>query len=97
MNAVSKVTNGEMADLVINCAPVEETEMASIMTAKVDGTVYFFTMRTSFAKAALGAEGIGSDATLIIGNGYAPGHSDLALEIIRKHKNLRKLFEEVYA
>ncbi|MBT3235717.1 MAG: L-erythro-3,5-diaminohexanoate dehydrogenase [Bdellovibrionales bacterium] len=94
--AVSEVTNGEMADLVINCAPVENTEMSSIMTAKNSGTVYFFTMATSFTKAALGAEGIGSDATLIIGNGYAPNHDMIALDIVRKHKKLRAMFEQQY-
>jgi L-erythro-3,5-diaminohexanoate dehydrogenase len=94
--AVSEATNGEMADLVINCAPVENTEMSSIMAAKNSGTVYFFTMATSFTKAALGAEGIGSDATLIIGNGYAPNHDQIALDVVRKHSKLRSLFEQQY-
>ncbi len=98
MEAVSKVTNGEMADLVINCAPVDNTEMSSIMTAKItNSTVYFFTMATSFTKAALGAEGIGSDALLIVGNGYAPNHDQIAIDIIRKHTKLRELFEKQYA
>jgi L-erythro-3,5-diaminohexanoate dehydrogenase len=94
--AVSKVTNGEMADVVINCAPVDNTEMSSILCAKNDGIVYFFTMATSFTKAALGAEGVGSDAQLIVGNGYAPDHDRIALDVIRNHPELRKLFEEVY-
>jgi L-erythro-3,5-diaminohexanoate dehydrogenase len=96
--AVAEVTNGEMADLVINCAPVEDTEMSSIMTAKStsDATVYFFTMATSFTKAALGAEGIGSDALLIVGNGYAPNHDVIAMDVIRKNQNLKVLFEELY-
>ncbi|HLE09894.1 MAG: L-erythro-3,5-diaminohexanoate dehydrogenase [Bdellovibrionales bacterium RIFOXYD12_FULL_39_22] len=98
MKAVSEVTRGEMADLVINCAPVENTEMSSIMTAKLaNSTVYFFTMATSFTKAALGAEGIGSDALLIVGNGYAPNHDEIALEVINRHPELRELFEKVYA
>jgi len=96
MRAVEEVTNGEMADLVINCAPVEDTEMSSIMTAKNDGVVYFFTMATSFTKAALGAEGIGSDAHLIIGNGYAPNHAEIALDVVRKEPKLRELFEKQY-
>ncbi|MBF0207832.1 MAG: L-erythro-3,5-diaminohexanoate dehydrogenase [Oligoflexia bacterium] len=95
--AVEQATNGEMADLVINCAPVENTEMSSIMSAKNNGVVYFFTMATSFTKAALGAEGIGSDAQLIIGNGYAPNHDIIAIDVIRRHKKLRDLFEKVYA
>lgn len=96
MKGVEESTNGEMADLVINCASVENTEMASIMSAKQTGTVYFFTMTTSFTKAALGAEGIGSDALLIIGNGYAKDHADYALDVIRKHPELKDLFEKVY-
>jgi len=94
--AVKKVTDGEMADLVINCAPVNDTEMSSIICSKDSGTVYFFTMATSFTKAALGAEGIGSNALLIIGNGYAPNHDEIALDVIRKHPELRKMFEEQY-
>ena len=94
--AVRDATGGEMADVVINCAPVNDTEMSSIMCAKNNGIVYFFTMATSFTKAALGAEGIGSDAQLIIGNGYAPGHAKMALDIIRSHPPLRQLFEKIY-
>jgi L-erythro-3,5-diaminohexanoate dehydrogenase len=94
--AVREVTNGEMADLVINCAPVDNTEMSSIMCAKNDGTVYLFTMASSFTKAALGAEGIGSDALIIVGNGYAPNHDEIAMDVIRNHPELRTLFEEQY-
>ncbi len=96
MKAVAEVTDGEMADLVINCAPVDNTEMSSIMTAKTDGIVYLFTMATSFTKAALGAEGIGSDALIIVGNGYAPSHDIIAMDVMRKHDKLRKLFEDLY-
>ena len=96
--AVAEVTAGKMADLVINCAPVENTEMSSIMCAKNDNSVvYFFTMATSFTKAALGAEGIGSNALLIIGNGYAPNHDEIALSVVNRHPKLRSLFEQQYA
>ncbi|MEI8348266.1 MAG: L-erythro-3,5-diaminohexanoate dehydrogenase [Pseudomonadota bacterium] len=94
--AIAKATNNEMADLVINCASVENTEMGAVMMAKNSGTVYFFSMATSFTKAALGAEGIGSDALLIIGNGYAPNHDEIAIEVLKKHPQLRKVFEEQY-
>ncbi|MBL6988175.1 MAG: L-erythro-3,5-diaminohexanoate dehydrogenase [Bacteriovoracaceae bacterium] len=95
--AVSEVTDGKMADLVINCAPVADTEMSSIMCAKQrESTVYFFTMATSFTKAALGAEGIGSDALLIVGNGFAPNHDQIALDVVRKHTKLRQLFKKQY-
>lgn len=84
-------------DLVVNCASVPGTEMSSILAARDGGTVIFFSMATSFTAAALGAEGVGKDATLVIGNGYAPGHADLTLGLLRAHPALRALFEARYA
>ncbi|HEY6106708.1 MAG TPA: L-erythro-3,5-diaminohexanoate dehydrogenase, partial [Anaeromyxobacteraceae bacterium] len=83
-------------DLVVNCASVAGTEMASILSAKDGGTVVFFSMATSFTAAALGAEGVGKDATLVIGNGYVPGHAELTLDLLRGDAGLRALFEERY-
>jgi L-erythro-3,5-diaminohexanoate dehydrogenase len=53
-------------------------------------------MATSFTRAALGAEGVGKDVTMIIGNGYTKGHAELSLNILRESKEIRKLFEEKY-
>lgn len=97
MNKVREVTNGEMADVVINCVNIPNTEMASILAAKDDGLIYFFSMATSFTKAALGAEGVGRDTTMIIGNGYTKGHAEIALQIMRESETLRKIYEELYA
>jgi L-erythro-3,5-diaminohexanoate dehydrogenase len=83
-------------DLVVNCASVPGTEMASILSVKDGGTVLFFSMATSFTAAALGAEGVGKDATLLVGNGYAPGHAERTLELLRRHAGLRALFEARY-
>jgi L-erythro-3,5-diaminohexanoate dehydrogenase len=79
-------------DLVVNCASVPGTEMASILSAKDEGEVLFFSMATSFTAAALGAEGVGKDVRLTIGNGYARGHAQLALDLVRQTPALRKLF-----
>jgi L-erythro-3,5-diaminohexanoate dehydrogenase len=81
-------------DLVVNCASVPGTEMASILAAKEGGEVLFFSMATSFTAAALGAEGVGKDVRLTIGNGYARGHAALALDLVRETPALRKLFGE---
>jgi L-erythro-3,5-diaminohexanoate dehydrogenase len=54
-------------------------------------------MATSFTRAALGAEGVGKDINLIVGNGYARGHAELTLNILRESEPIRKLFEELYA
>jgi L-erythro-3,5-diaminohexanoate dehydrogenase len=83
-------------DLVVNCASVPGTEMASLLAVKEGGTVIFFSMATSFTAAALGAEGVGKDATILVGNGYVPGHADLTLDLLRRSPGLRRLFEERY-
>ena len=44
------------------------------------GTVIFFSMATSFTAAALGAEGLAADVTMLVGNGYMPGHAESALD-----------------
>ncbi|SDK87266.1 L-erythro-3,5-diaminohexanoate dehydrogenase [Natronincola ferrireducens] len=97
MNKIKEVTNGEMADIVINCVNVANTEMASILAAKDDGLIYFFSMATNFTKAALGAEGVGRDTTMIVGNGYTKGHGEIALQVMRESQTLRKIYEELYA
>ncbi len=83
-------------DLVVSCPSVPHTEMAAILSVKEGGTVVFFSMATSFTAAALGAEGVGKDALLVVGNGYVPGHADLALGLLRRHPRLRVWFEEKY-
>ncbi|MDD3050765.1 MAG: zinc-binding dehydrogenase [Candidatus Cloacimonetes bacterium] len=93
---VARLTNGEMADVVINNVNVEDTEMASIMACKDRGIVYFFSMATSFTKAALGAEGIGADVDMILGNGYAHNHAMISLDLLRRNPVLMKLFQERY-
>ena len=97
MAAVSDATSGEMADVVINCVNITGTEMASIMSAKDNGTVYFFSMATSFTSAALGAEGIGKDVTMLIGNGYCKNHAIVALQTVRESPVLWQVFNELYA
>ena len=61
------------------------------LSTRRDGHILFFSMATDFTRAALGAEGIGSAATLEIGNGYMPGHAVQTVEMLRRHPNLWKL------
>jgi L-erythro-3,5-diaminohexanoate dehydrogenase len=90
-------SGGRQANVTINCVNIESTEMASILCTRDDGTVYFFSMATSFTRAALGAEGIGSDVTMLIGNGYTRGHAAFTLQLLRESPLLRKTFEELYS
>lgn len=92
--AVLDATGGSPFDLVVNCASVPGTEMGSILAAREGGEVLFFSMATSFQAAALGAEGVGKDVRLVIGNGYAKGHARLALDLVRSTQALRTLFTE---
>jgi len=93
---ISEITDGRLANLVINCVNVPDTELASILMCRDRGKIYFFSMATSFTKAALGAEGVGKDIDMVIGNGYAKGHAETALDILRKSEKIRKLFESIY-
>jgi len=97
MQALQKMTGGALADLVVNVASVPETEMAAILCARQGGAVIFFSMATSFTAAALGAEGLGKDLTMYVGNGFVPGHAELTLDLVRTVPALRRLFEERYA
>jgi len=94
---IKELTNGRMADITINCVNIPNTEMSSILATRDDGLIYFFSMATSFTKAALGAEGVGKDVTMIIGNGYTKGHAEIALQIMRESETLRKIYTELYA
>ena len=87
----------ELADLVVNCVNVDGTELASILCAKDSGTVYFFSMNTSFTAAALGAEGVGKEVTMLIGNGYTKDHAATALQTLRDNPAVHAYFNKYYA
>jgi L-erythro-3,5-diaminohexanoate dehydrogenase len=84
---------GGPADLTIVCVDVPGCEGGAILATADGGTVIFFSMATSFSAAALGAEGLAADVTMVVGNGYVPGHAELALEIVRAEPAVRALFE----
>ena len=68
-------------------------EQPAILATAQGGTIVYFSMATSFAAAALGAEGLAADVRMLVGNGYVPGHAELALDLIRGDDALRGLFE----
>lgn len=97
LQKIEEATNGELCDVVINVVNVENTEMASILCTKDEGLVYFFSMATSFTKAALGAEGVGKDVDMVIGNGYTKGHGEMTLQILRDSAPMRELYTKLFA
>ena len=91
--AVEQVAPGG-AHVTVVCVDVPGCEGGAVLTTREGGTVVFFSMATSFSAAALGAEGLAADVTMLVGNGYVPGHADLALDLLRRHTGVRKLFEQ---
>lgn len=88
--------NGREYDISICCVNIESCEMSAILPVRDNGIVYFFSMATSFTKAALGAEGIGKDVTMIIGNGYTKDHAEITLHELRENEKIRELFNTIY-
>ncbi len=82
---------GGPADVTVVCVDVPGCEGGAILATRQGGTVVFFSMATSFSAAALGAEGMAADVTMLIGNGYVPGHADLALHLVRANPAVREL------
>ena len=89
LNAILEANDGQEVD-------VANTEMSTILPVKDLGIVYFFSMATGFTKAALGAEGVGKDVTMIVGNGYTKDHAAITLEELRESAVLREIFNELY-
>jgi L-erythro-3,5-diaminohexanoate dehydrogenase len=87
------VAAGGPADVTVVCVDVPGCEGGAILATADRGTVVFFSMATSFSAAALGAEGLAADVTMLVGNGYAPGHAAYALELLRETPGVRALFE----
>jgi L-erythro-3,5-diaminohexanoate dehydrogenase len=87
------VQAGGPADVTVVCVDVPGCEGGAILSTADRGTVIFFSMATSFSAAALGAEGLAADVTMLVGNGYVPGHADYALSLLRGHAGVRGLFE----
>jgi L-erythro-3,5-diaminohexanoate dehydrogenase len=84
---------GSLADVTVVCVDVPGCEGGAILATADRGTVVFFSMATSFSAAALGAEGLAADVTMLIGNGYAPGHAAYAMDLLRENDGVRRLFE----
>ena len=86
-------TAGGPADVTVVCVDVPGCEQPAVLATAQGGTVIFFSMATNFAAAALGAEGLAADVRMLVGNGYVPGHADLALSLVREVPAVRALFE----
>jgi L-erythro-3,5-diaminohexanoate dehydrogenase len=96
LEKIEKLTKGDLCDVVISCVSRPNCEMGAILITDLGGTIYFFSMATDFTKAALGAEGVGKDIDMLIGNGYCLWHVDTTLDIIRESDYIRDLYTRRY-
>ncbi|WP_372728780.1 L-erythro-3,5-diaminohexanoate dehydrogenase [Nocardioides sp.] len=87
------VATGGPVDVTVVCVDVPGCEGGAVLSTADRGTVIFFSMATSFSAAALGAEGLAADVTMLVGNGYVPGHAAYALDLLRENAGVRRLFE----
>ena len=90
--AISDSFMGGEADLVFVCSNVPGCEGGAILGCSDQGRIVFFSMATSFTSAALLAEGLGKACEMTIGNGYVPGHAELALDLVRSDERLMESF-----
>ncbi len=95
-DAVLEATSGVEADVVISCVNVDGVEPSAILLTRPRGKIYFFAMSTSFTAAALGAEGMSKDIDMFIGNGYAEGHADFTLDLVRSSPALLAVLSRRY-
>ena len=90
--AVTRALEGRGADVTVVCVDVPGCEHGAVLATAPGGVVVFFSMATSFPAAALGAEGLAADVSMLVGNGYVPGHAELALQLYRGSPGVRSLF-----
>lgn len=89
----SVLAAGGPGNITVVCVDVPGCEGGAILATASGGTVIFFSMATSFSAAALGAEGLAADVTMLVGNGYVPGHAAYAVSLLRENAGIRSLFE----
>jgi L-erythro-3,5-diaminohexanoate dehydrogenase len=78
------------ADLTVVVVNAADCEAAAILLTADAGTVLFFSMATSFTRAALGSDGLSSSARMLIGSGYQPDRGAYALELIARDERLQR-------
>jgi L-erythro-3,5-diaminohexanoate dehydrogenase len=78
------------ADLTVVVVNAGGCEPTAILLTVDGGTVLFFSMATDFSRAALAADGIGSNARMLVGSGYTADRGAYALDLVRRSAPLRE-------
>lgn len=72
------------ADLTVVVVNATGCEPTALLLTKDEGSILFFSMATNFSAVALAADGIGTDARLMVGSGRAPDQGAYALDLARR-------------
>ena len=81
------VPRADVTVVVVNAA---DCEAAALLLTAEQGTVLFFSMATSFTKAALGSEGMASMARMLIGSGFISDRGAYALALLGRDERLQR-------
>ena len=83
----------EAVPIMAVAALLANASRALVWWRQVDWRAFAAYSATGVTAAALGAEGLASDVTMLVGNGYVPGHAAFAIDLLRTHDGVRRLFE----
>ncbi|GAB4079312.1 L-erythro-3,5-diaminohexanoate dehydrogenase [Modestobacter muralis] len=84
---------GEPVDVTVVCVDAPGAEQAAVLTTADGGTVVFFSPAPASQAAAGAAEGMATDVTMLVGNGYTPGHAALALDLYRRTPGVQAMVD----
>ena len=87
----------EPVDVTVVCVDAPGAEQAAVLATADGGTVVFFSPAPASQAAAGAAEGMATDVTMLVGNGYTPGHAALALDLYRRTPGVRALVDAAVA
>ncbi len=92
VQALRRLQEAELsrADVTVVVVNAPDCEAAAILLTADHGTLLFFSMATSFTKAALGSESMASTARMLVGSGYAPDRGAYALELVARDERLAR-------
>ena len=91
-DAVTSAAGGT-ADVTVVCVDVPGCEGGAILATAAGRHGHLLLDGDVVLGAALGAEGLAADVTMLVGNGYVPGHADYAMQLLREQPGVRALFE----
>ena len=77
-------------DVVINCISSVNTELASLVAVRQAGTLFFATLGCDYKFAALTAESIGKEVTILPYTGFMDGHADYTLSLLRRFPQMQE-------